>query len=305
MAETSSPPRKRRRASEQCALRISKLVHRPARTPWTDPELYRHTTATCSYGQPVAFLEDFVTYLSDTSEQRHHQSTQYIYQCYQQYVKLRVGHRTGCCEEDVEEEVVWSRGEHYFYKALVKISVGKFTRGKRGNNGYYVQVSNRYLQYKPDLSRVLPPPDVPLSLIKVLFCHPNRSTKRDTGAFATVNLPANQTLCEYRGRRLSCEEGRKKAVEYAAMKLPVTMLYCTEGEFCIDGHAHETVGEEFGQYENVAVLLNDTKHNPNCVLVVVGAGEERKYFLRTRREVAAGFELVWSHGDKEDGFIFV
>ena len=270
----------------------------------TSKERVRGFTASEKVAQPLPFFMEFASFLEDAFEADQHVSTVSLHSSYQCYVKYRVGHTEGSREEEWEEEVELALHKRAFGVTLRRYCAGRFHSYSNTPRGYYVKLRRDYMRRKP-AEEIYPVPADPSTLITIVKCSIKRAKGR--GAFAATNIRANQTLCEYRGRRLSLEDGERKEMEYAAQGMSMTMLYNYEPNFCVDGHAHEEEGQEFRPDENIAALLNTKKVNPNCAMVFEGTGKKRRFFLRTRREVAAGCELVWFYGDTRrdlEGFMY-
>ena len=89
---------------------------------------------------------------------------------------------------------------------------------------------------------------------------------------------------------------------YKGAGLCPTMIFVTSGpvSFCVDGYMDDQ-GEWFERKGNPANLFNHNATNPNCVLEPEGEGWGMQLYLRTRRRVAAGFELTWNYGDHRRG----
>ena len=270
----------------------------------TSKDRARGFTADEKVAQPLPFFQDFASFLVDTFQADHHVSTVSLHNAYQSYVRIRVGHNEQSIEEEWAEEVKLALHKRAFGIALRRYSARRFHQYTNNPRGYYVKLKRDYMKRKAPQAIYAIPED-PRTLITVVKC--SKKNAKGRGAFAATNIRANQTLCEYRGRRLSLEEGEKKEAEYAAQGMPMIMLYNTDPKFCVDGHAHEVEGQEFGPDENIAALFNNKKMNPNCAMILEGTGNMRRFYLRTRREVAAGCELVWFYGDTRrdlEGFMY-
>lgn len=114
-----------------------------------------------------------------------------------------------------------------------------------------------------------------------------RSPIHGNGVFACVDLPADTTLIEYKGRRISHAEADD---EYAgSADSGHTFLFTLNEEFIVDAN----VGG------NAARWINHSCE-PNCrALIEEHAGSDRrrdKVLIESLRPIAAGEELTYDYG---------
>jgi SET domain-containing protein len=106
-----------------------------------------------------------------------------------------------------------------------------------------------------------------------------RSRFHGRGVFATQGIPADTRVLEYTGERISHVEA---AVRYDDERAPRahTLLFAVDRSTVIDGG----VGDGIARYINHSCA-------PNCEAFV----EDRRIFIETVRDVAAGAELTYDY----------
>ena len=249
------------------------------------------TTAYPGEEQPVPWFDFFIKHVV---EDEGHISGNDLYLEYIQFVKLTVEHKEGGDPKDMEEEVRIATKTRFLKIMKRHVRLTGIQMYDHSPRGYYVRVNK--LPGRTDAA-VVNSPNTQDTNIKIVQC----PGKKGRGCFAVRDLPEGLTLCEYKGKRMSLEEGEQKDEEYRAARKCPTMLWEVGDKFCVDGYTKEN-GDPFGEEENVAAILNHRLHNPNVELYWEGHGRQGKqFYLRTRRPVAQGFELCWNYGDKRRG----
>jgi len=123
------------------------------------------------------------------------------------------------------------------------------------------------------------------------------------GCYAARNFRPGEIVVIYLGERITIKEGLAREEQYKLEGRPQTMIFCetTSPKFCVDGQKKEDGSDYFGRKENPANLFNHSSRVPNCELIAEGTGKQKIFYLRTRRPIAKGCEMLWNYGDARQG----
>jgi SET domain-containing protein len=101
------------------------------------------------------------------------------------------------------------------------------------------------------------------------------------GVFARVFIPAGTRLIEYRGERVSPEEGDERYIFYPERgETPHTFLFKVDDETVVDG----------GVRGNMARWINHSC-DPNCEALI----EDGRIYVDSLRDIAPGEELTYDY----------
>ena len=118
-----------------------------------------------------------------------------------------------------------------------------------------------------------------------------RSPIHGNGVFAARNLPAGQTVIEYRGQL--CTHDEVDEIYAGSVESGHTFLFTLNDEYIVDANRRG--------YD--ALWINHSC-DPNCEAVIVetGRGERRRerIFIQTLRPVRKGEELTYDYGIRLD-----
>ena len=268
-------------------------------------EKYKETTAKLGIKQPCPLFTTFCGMLVPSEE--HSITPESLYLDYYSFVTSKVGfNESWKLNEwrDLPDEIPLATAERFYKRMAAQAPSLGIRRDKRRQYIYKVKVMRNYrgdIEQGNSISlrrshrsraRVSKEKtDVPL--FKVLYTN----KKKGKGCFATKDLPKDTVLCQYEGQLISREEAEERHKLYMKMKKTMVLVWLGEnGNTCLDGHAMPD-GTLFKEGENLARIFNHKKFNPNCQLVPGQDEQKGKFYLKTRRPVAAGIELFWSYDD--------
>lgn len=112
-----------------------------------------------------------------------------------------------------------------------------------------------------------------------------QSKLHGSGVFARLRILKGSRIIQYRGQKITNEEGAERYDE-SAMDSHHTFLFCLDDEFCLDG----------GRYGNESKFINHSCI-PNCEAVQEG----NKIFIDAIRNIRKGEELTFDYALCSDG----
>ena len=268
---------------------------------------YRETTAKLGIKQPCPFFTSFCGMLAPSEE--HSQTPESLYIDYYSFVRCKIGFNENWKQnqwKDLPDEIHLATAERFYKRMAAHAPSLGIKRDRRKQLNYKVQVMRNC---RGDIDGINPvllrrshrstaggsKEKIDVSLFKVL----HTTKEKGSGCFATRDLPKDTVLCEYEGQLISREEAEERHQIYEKMNKPMVLVWLGENGKntpCLDGHTKPD-GTLFQEGDNLARKFNHKKNNPNCELIR-GKGEDKgKCFLKTRRPVAAGIELLWNYND--------